>query len=209
MSVNNIVNMAKLKGLDVIVLTDHNSCKNCPPFMAVAANAGLRAIPGMEINTSEEVHAVCLFKDLAAAMEFDSYVHSRLPDIANREDLFGEQLLLDEQDNVIGRERKLLINAAGISFFDLRELMEGYNGIYFPAHIDRNSFSLISNLGFVPDGCIMDAFELTDPADSKGLLERNPVLKNLPALKNSDAHHLWDISEAVNELPHQFFGPVL
>ena len=79
MTVNNIVNMAMLKELDVIALTDHNSSRNCPAFMEAARRAGIRAIPGMEINTSEEIHAVCLFPMLEQAMEFDSYVFSTLP----------------------------------------------------------------------------------------------------------------------------------
>ncbi len=74
----NITGMAVIKGLDVIAVTDHNSCKNCPAVLAAAREYGILAIPGMEINTSEEVHAVCLFEELEAAMEFDSYVYDRL-----------------------------------------------------------------------------------------------------------------------------------
>ena len=151
MSVSNIVNMAKIKGLDIIALTDHNSCKNCPAFLSAAKREGIRAIPGMEINTSEEVHAICLFRELDRAMAFDKYVYDRLPDIENRREIFGEQLLVDEWDNVTGHAEKLLINASTVSFFDLRDLMKSYSGVYFPAHIDRGSFSVISNLGFIPD----------------------------------------------------------
>ena len=200
MSVNNIVNMAKLKGLEIIALTDHNSCKNCPAFLEVAKGAGIRALPGMEINTSEEVHAVCLFKNLADAMAFDKYVFDRLPDVENRTDVFGEQLLLDELDNVTGFIKKLLINAAGISFFELHDLMKSYNGLYFPAHVDRNSFSLTSNLGIVPHDCVMDAFELADIKNLSSVIEQNVVFSGLSMLKNSDAHHLWDISEAIYTL---------
>ena len=204
MSVNNIINMAILKGLDIIALTDHNSCKNCPAFLNAAKNAGIRALPGMEINTSEEVHAVCLFKDLSHAMAFDKYVFDSLPNIQNRPEIFGEQLLIDEDDKITGHIDKLLIAASSISFFQLRDIMNEFHGVYFPSHIDRESFSIISNLGFIPDECSMDAFELTDITRLSRLKAQNPVLATLPLLRNSDAHYLWDISEAENLLPESF-----
>ena len=126
MTVNNIVNMALLKGLKLIALTDHNSSKNCPAFMKAAEAAGIRALPGMEINTSEEIHAVCLFPKLENAMAFDEYVYSTLPSIKNRPEIFGDQLLCDEEDNTIGQVEKLLINASGISFSELGMLMKTF-----------------------------------------------------------------------------------
>ncbi|MDL2248256.1 PHP domain-containing protein [Tyzzerella sp. OttesenSCG-928-J15] len=200
MTVNNIVNMAVIKGLEIIALTDHNSAKNCPPFLECAKNAGIKAIPGMEINTMEEVHAVCLFKNLSDCMAFDEFVYNSLADIKNKAEIFGEQRLLDSADNITGHLDKLLINATNISFYDLNALMKQYNGIYFPAHIDRDSFSLISNLGFVPEDCTMDAIEIKDMANHAKILENNPIIQRLPIINNSDAHYLWDISEAVNKL---------
>ena len=202
MSINNIINMACLKGLDIIALTDHNSCKNCPSFLEAAGRSDIIALPGMELNTMEEIHAVCLFKDLEDAMAFDELVYSGLGDIKNVPDIFGEQLLLDAYDKVTGSVEKLLINASNISFFDLNKLVKEYNGIYFPAHIDRSSLSLLANLGFVPPDCEMDAFELADPAKYDEIVAVNPTLRQFPLLKNSDAHYLWDISEAENVLPN-------
>jgi PHP family Zn ribbon phosphoesterase len=200
MTVNNIVNMAVINGLDVIALTDHNSAKNCPAFLKAAADMSIKTIPGMEINTSEEVHAVCLFPELSDAMAFDEYVYNSLPDIKNRADIFGEQVILDELDNPVGSVDKLLINASGISFFDLKGLMDKYHGIYFPAHIDRDSFSLISNLGMIPEDCVMDALELKNSANYHNILNKQDFIKDLPVLTNSDAHYLWDISDAENFL---------
>ena len=114
MTVNNIVNMAALKGLDVIALTDHNSSKNCPALMKVAREAGIRAIPGMEINTSEEIHAVCLFPTLEKAMAFDDYVFSTLPPVKNRPEIYGDQILVNENDELQGTVDTLLITASGV-----------------------------------------------------------------------------------------------
>ena len=201
MSVNNIVNMAKLKGLELIALTDHNSSLNCPAFLDVAGRAGIKAFAGMELNTLEEVHAVCLFRELDSAMCFDGFVYSRLAGIKNQPEIFGEQLIVDATDNPVGSVDKLLINATEISFFDLDGLMREYNGIYFPAHIDKSSFSLLANLGFVPPECHPDAFELKDSSKYQSILAANPALEGVPLLNNSDAHYLWDINEAEHILP--------
>ena len=194
MTVNNIINMALLKELDVVALTDHNTAKNCPAFLAAAKEAGIHAVPGMELTTAEEVHAVCLFKTLDAAMAFDAYVYDTLPDIENRPSIFGDQILLDASDRKTGRVDRLLANATSISLFDLYGLMEQYGGICFPAHIDRPSFSLLSNLGFVPPDLRVHAVEVLDMANIPA------ELFELPVLTNSDAHYLWDISEPVNRL---------
>ena len=195
MTVNNIVNMAALKGLEVIALTDHNSCKNCPSFLKAAAEVGIRAFPGMEINTSEEIHAVCLFRNLSDALDFDRYVYDNLPNIENRPDIFGEQQICDETDQIVGTVSKLLINASMISFSELDDLMEQFHGFYFPSHIDRSSYSLLANLGFVPEESRFQAYELYDTTLHDEIVQQNPSLKFLPYLHNSDAHYLWDIAE--------------
>jgi PHP family Zn ribbon phosphoesterase len=200
MTVNNIVNMAVINGLDIIALTDHNSAKNCPAFLKSAYGMNIKAVAGMEINTAEEIHAVCLFPELSDAMAFDEYVYRSLPDIKNRTDIFGEQIILNELDNPVGSVDKLLINACNISFFDLKGLMDKYHGIYFPAHIDRDSFSLISNLGMIPEDCVIDAIEIKNSANYHNILKKQPFIKDLPVLTNSDAHYLWDISNAENFL---------
>lgn len=200
MTIHNILNMAKLKELDVVALTDHNSCRNTPAFLHVAKEIGITALAGMEINTAEEVHAVCLFPALEDALLFDAYVYERLPAIKNDPAIFGEQRILNEKDEIIGYEEKLLVNATEISFFELHDLVRKYNGIYFPAHIDRASFSLLSNLGMVPEDVLMDAYELSDLTKKEAIVEQNKSLQDLPLMVNSDAHYLWDIAEPVQQL---------
>ena len=121
----NIAGMAKVVDLDLIALTDHNSCKNCPAISRAASAYGVLFLPGMELTTSEEVHVLCYFPSLDAAMDFDSYVSAHLPDIPNRPALFGDQLICDEEDQILGREERLLISATDISFdavFDLVQI---------------------------------------------------------------------------------------
>lgn len=200
MTVNNIVNMALLKGLEVIALTDHNSSKNCPAVMKAAAAAGLTVIPGMEINTSEEIHAVCLFPSLEKAMAFDDYVYRTLPPVPNRPEIFGDQLILNEEDEVIGREEKLLITASGVSFSELPDLMTEFDGIFFPAHVDRSANSLLAILGSVPEDTPFPFYEVYHVGLYDELIKKHPLLAPLPWLHDSDAHYLWDIAEAERSL---------
>lgn len=195
MTPSNIVGMSVIKGLDVIAVTDHNSCKNCPAVLAAAAEYGILAIPGMEINTSEEVHAVCLFEELKAAMEFDAYVYERLIPFPNKEEVFGKQQIYDGADQVCGIVPNLLINATDISFDGLWELVRGYGGVMFPAHVDKTANSLIANLGFVPPDSRFVTAEVKDLGKLHKLRKENPYLEGCRIISNSDAHYLEHIHE--------------
>ncbi len=200
MTPSNIVSMAALKELGVIAVTDHNSCRNCPAVQKLASDYGILAVPGMELTTREEVHALCLFPELADALAFDAFVYSRLIKIKNDARIFGNQWVCDEDENVIMEEPYLLINATDISFDDLGALMKEYHGIYLPAHLDRSSNSLLSNLGFIPPGAEFTAAELADLSKLEELRRANPYLKQCRIISNSDAHSLGSIHEPVNEI---------
>lgn len=198
MTVNNIVNMSILTELDAIALTDHNTCKNCPAFFEAGKESGKVLIAGMELTTSEEIHVVCLFERLEDAMSFDEYVYERLPDIDNDPEIFGEQVLLDSEDNDVGRVRKLLINATSISIEDVAELSERFNFVAFPAHIDKQSFSILSSLGYIPEEYGFGAFEVKDPSKVEQLKSQHPALNGAVIVTDSDAHYLEHISERQN-----------
>ena len=196
----NIVGMSVIKNLDVIALTDHNTCKNCAAAMAIGKEYGITVIPGMELTTSEEVHVLCLFHNLEDAMGFDAYVEPRILQIPNDPKAFGDQFLCDENDDVIGTFPTLLISATDISFDKVDEAIKPFNGVMVPAHIDKNSFSLMSNLGFVPPDSDFKCFELANMANLHKLQEANPYLKNCNVITDSDAHYIDRINEAVNTL---------
>lgn len=197
---SNIIGMSYLKKLDVIAVTDHNSCKNCPAVLKLAEQYDIVAIPGMELCTLEEVHVLCLFPKLSDAMDFDEYVSSMLIKIPNSEKVFGKQEIYDEDDRLIGTEPYLLINATNISFDELGKLMKQFHGIYIPAHLDKNSNSLISNLGFISPDADFLAAELADISKLEGLSKNNPYLKQCNIITDSDAHMLGNINESVNYL---------
>ena len=196
----NIVGMAVVKGLDVIALTDHNTCKNCEVAMAIGEAYGITVIPGMELTTSEEVHVLCLFYNIEDAMKFDAFIEPRILDIPNNPKAFGDQFLCNDDDEVIGSFPKLLISATDISFDQVYDYVKEYNGVMIPAHIDKNSFSLMSNLGFVPPDSQFKCFELADMGNLHRLQKENEYLKKCNVITDSDAHYIEKINEPVNTL---------
>lgn len=192
---SNIVGMAVVNNLDVIALTDHNTCKNCKAFCEIAKKYGIIAICGMELTTSEEVHVLCLFRTLEDAMRFDEYVHSKLSSILNYEDIFGKQQICDENDNVVGTESLLLINATTIKFDEVFDLVKRYNGVMIPSHIDKSSTSLLSNLGFIPPDSQFTCAEIKHIGFKDKIISENLYLNRCKIICNSDAHYLENINE--------------
>ncbi len=190
MTPNNIVNMALLKGLDIIALSDHNSAGNLRA-VAKAAGSRLLVIPAIEVESAEEVHIVCYFPSVDRAEQFSEELKAQLPPIENRPDIFGRQLYLNEQDEVTGEEHQLLVCASGLSIEQVFSLTANYGGASVPAHIDRSSSSILSNLGFIPPDLPVSALEIT----AKGRAELEQKYAGFRILTNSDAHYLEDIAE--------------
>lgn len=196
----NLVNMAKLLGYDIIALTDHNSCLNCPAALKAGEEAGITVVPGMELCTSEEIHAVCLFPDLKNALEFSDYVKSTMPPVKNDASIFGEQLIMDSTDRIIGNEEILLTAASGISIDDAVKEVSRFGGAVFPAHLDRASYSVLSVLGFMYPEMGFAAAEFTHKAYIPQYEEKHPLLKEMKKLRNSDAHYLENMVEPSVEI---------
>ena len=193
----NIAGMAAIKGLGIVALTDHNSTKNCRAFFAAAKRHGIVPIAGMELTTAEDVHIVCLFPSLEAAEKFDDEYRFFRILYKNRKDIFGDQLILDEEDNVIGEEEHLLLNASTLSIEDAERLAKKYGAAVFPAHIDRDENGIIAALGCIPETPHFHAVEFRD-RESIGEYSEKYGLSDKLILTDSDAHYLWDISEAEN-----------
>ncbi len=191
---NNLAGMAYLNGVRIMALTDHNSSRNCPAFFAAARRYGVVPIAGMELTTAEDIHAVCLFETLEDALAFNDEVDERRMRIKNREDIFGEQLILDDEDNVIGREEDLLINATTISLDEAPQIAAKYGGICYPAHIDRQSNGAIEILGDFPHYAGFRLAELHDRENTEEYV-RTYGLENIRLLFSSDAHYLHQLRE--------------
>ena len=198
MTVNNIAGMGKLAGLQIMALTDHNTVKNLPAFFSSCEKYDIVPIGGMELTTAEEVHIVCLFDTLEKALLFGEEVDKRRIKINNKPEIFGEQLILDENDEVIGKDEHLLINATTISIDEAYILVKNFGGICYPAHIDRDSNGIIAMLGVFPENPDFKTVEIYNKSKQEGLEERFPVLKHKKKIFCSDAHYLEKIRDKEN-----------
>ena len=192
----NIAGTATLAGLNIVALTDHNTVKNCPAFFKAAKQYGIIAIAGMELTTAEDIHVVCLFEKLDDALSFGEEVEKHRKLIKNRPEIFGNQQILDENDAKIGEEEFLLINATDLTVDDVPELVASFNGICYPAHIDREANGIVAILGDFPEYYDFNCYEIYDSDVSEDYEKRFPHLTGKHRLIGSDAHYLWDIRDA-------------
>ncbi len=194
---NNLVGMAKLAGIDVLALTDHNSAKNCPALFEAAESYGIIPIAGMELTTSEDIHVICLFEHLSDALLFDEEISRHRMQIENRPDIFGRQLVLDGQDNILYEEKYLLSFATDVSLEDVPALVESYGGIAYPAHIDRDANGVISILGTFPETPVFRNVEIHDGERIAEYKEKYN-LGDKRFIISSDAHYLTDVKDGEN-----------
>lgn len=187
---------AKAAGLDAVALTDHNSALNVPAFAAACRREGLRALYGMEVCTTEEIHGLALFESPAAALGLGTHLFDRLPDFRNVPDKLGDQVVVDEHDNVLELVDRYLGNATDIPFSQLPGLVAAHGGLFIPAHIDRSSCGVLSQLGVLPpeSGPILEVtrHRLRAMQDAYGATHTLVTF--------SDAHHLADIGRAATRI---------
>lgn len=200
MTPNNLVNMAKLLGLDVIALTDHNTSLNCEAAMKVGEEVGLLVIPGMELTTAEDIHAVCLFPTLEQALDFSRYVDENRFKVPNKAEIYGRQVIMNENDEEIGEIEHLLLPASFIGMYDAYRKAKEFGGICYPAHIDRDSLSILSVLGEIDPYCGFRTAELADISKLPELRKQHPILDYMNIITCSDAHYLENMRDAANTL---------
>jgi len=200
MTPNNLVNMAKLLGLDVIALTDHNTCLNCEAAMAVGDEIGLLVIPGMELTTAEDIHAVCLFPTLDKALAFSQYVDEHRIHVRNKAQIYGRQVIMNAQDEEVGEIEDLLLPASFIGIAEAYRVAKEHGGICYPAHIDRDSYSILSVLGEIDPYCGFKTAELADISKLDELKKLHPILDGMNIVTCSDAHYLENMRDAENTL---------
>jgi len=196
MTPNNLVGLSKLAGLDVIALTDHNTCKNTPAAVALGDHFGILVLPGMELNTAEEIHVLCLFEDLKQSMAFDALVETRLVRVKNEIDIFGNQTVMDKDDNAVAEYPWLLTMATDITVEEAPHLVASFGGLAVPAHVDRDAYSIISVLGAIPPELDFKTIEVTRCGGRDKLANLAPELAvRYGILENSDAHYIEAIPE--------------
>ena len=199
MSPVKIINEAKAKGLDIVGITDHNSTLNAATVAKLGNEADIFVMCGAEITTSEEVHCLCFMPDFDSLKMFQKFIESRTVFFLNNPAKFGYQLVVDDCENIIEEIPGLLINALNCGIDELQRIVYDFNGIFIPAHVDRQGYSLSSQLGFVPDGLSFDALELSKHAGKNDFFSRFPWFKDYNYVKSSDSHFLNDVGSVFTE----------
>lgn len=195
MSPQKIVSASLQAGLDLIAICDHNSAENAAAVMRQGAKFGLRVLPGMEICSREEVHLLALFEDPAGALEMQVAVYANL-DGQNNPDVFGCQVVANENDQVTKENTHLLIGATRLSAQEILQQTHRLHGLCLAAHVDRQAFGIIAQLGFIPPDLALDAVEVTYRVPLRDARRRLAGIRGLPAVTSSDAHYLQDIGRA-------------
>ena len=189
-----IVRRAQELGLELLAITDHNAAGNAAAVMAAAEGTGITVLPGMEVQSREEVHLVCLFDGLEQVLAWEEEVVAALPDLQNNEDFFGAQFVVDATGEYLDTESRLLAVSTALPVDEIVARVRALGGIVIAAHVDRPSFSLIANLGFVPAGLPIAGVELSRGADPAEVVRRLPQLAGHGSLVCGDAHRLSEMT---------------
>ena len=189
-----IIKRAKEEKLDAIGICDHNSAENVGAIKKTGQREGVQVLGGMEICSSEEIHILAFFDNDDALLKMQDIVYENLSG-ENDEKYFGEQLIVDENDKVAGSTKKLLIGSISLGIGAIVGQVHSLGGLAIASHVDRESFSIISQLGFIPEELPLDALELSKRCEPKEV--DNYKSYGLPLIKSSDAHFLSDVGKAV------------
>lgn len=188
-----IIHAARAKGLSIIAVTDHNTAENTAATIRAAEGSGIFVIPGMEIQTREEAHMICLFPDITACLKMQELVYKNLPPLPNRKELFGPQYLMDSFGSITGELDRMLLVSVDLSVEAVVHETGVLGGICIPAHVDRPSYSLLTALGFIPPDLNIHAVELSKQITSEEAALRFSSLNGYRMISSSDAHCLSDI----------------
>lgn len=200
MSPKKIIEKAKAKELDIIGITDHNSTKQCSVMKKTGDKNGIFVLQGVEITTKEEVHCLAFFENNDKLSKFQNYIEQHLPDIKNNVNLFGYQVVVDDNENIVEQIDTLLISAINRSISQIEKEVHSLGGLFIPAHIDKLKNSVISQLGFLPEDLNVDALELSKHTTKKKFLDKNDYLKQYSFIQSSDAHYVDNIGDVSTKL---------
>ena len=187
-----IVKAAVANGINLIAITDHNASENVAAVMKAAQGENLTVLPGMELQTKEEIHVLCLFETLGQLAELQNLVDRTLPNVPNNIEYFGEQFIVDHTGDFIHRKDQLLINSTNLTIEESEHAVHGLDGLFIPAHVNRQAFGLFYRLGFIPANLKVDALEISRHITPKAAARDFPQIKDYPLIQSGDVHYLED-----------------
>ncbi len=192
----NIAGFAKLNGIDLIAVTDHNSAENLPAVQRACDEYGILLLPGIEVTTAEEIHLLTYFPTVEAAVNMSTILYENLPAHPYEKEIWGKQLVMNEHDEILHQPERLLAGAVSFDIYEVARLCATLGGIAIPAHVDKDNTSLLSVLGFAPEDLPFAAFEVKRPEHAlQKLLDTGRLPSGKEILTSSDAHQLCDIAE--------------
>ena len=195
-----IVKIAAERSIDIIAVTDHNSAENVNSVIKAAENSDLTVLAGMEVTSSEEAHILALFDNTDSAVKLQDTVYERLLPGENDEKRFGEQIVVNEKNEVLSFNKRILIAATSLTAESIVSITHSLGGISIASHIDRETFGLISQLGFIPDTLKLDALEISPQTDRKKAEDSYNDYRSFAWVSSSDAHYLDDIGKRTTRL---------
>lgn len=189
-----IVERARELGLGLIAVTDHNSAENAAAVLAAAEGTDITVWSGMEVQTREEVHLLCLFDTLEQVASWQEEVYAHLPPLKNKEDVFGIQVVLNAEGDVVDHNERLLLTSTSFSVEQVVQRVRGLNGLCVAAHVDRPAYSIIANLGFIPPDLEIAGVEISHLIGPKEARVRFPQLEHYGLMAGGDAHRLKEMT---------------
>lgn len=192
-----IVESALDLGLQLIAITDHNATANIQSVQKAARGTGLTVLPGMELQTREEVHTLCLFDSIEQIAQLQKLVDQTLPALLNQPEHFGEQFVVDETGDFIRREDRLLLTSTSLTLNEAWKFVNNLGGLFIPAHVDRKAFGLLANLGLVPSDIPLDALEISRHVVPAAAPVKFPQIMGFPLIQDGDAHRLNEINNTM------------
>ncbi len=181
------------KGISLIAITDHNATANIAAVQQAAEGVDLSVLPGMEVQTREEVHSLCLFDTLEQALAWQAIVDRHLPAIPNRPDYFGDQLIVDANGDFLRREERLLLNSVNLSLAEAYQKVTELGGLFIPAHVNRTANGLLPILGIPPVDVPLEFMEISHHLKPSEAVKIYPTLKGFSLIQSGDAHRLNEI----------------
>ena len=193
MSPKGILTAATKRGIDILGICDHNSSENSLAIMKAAKKMPIHILPGMEVTSEEEVHVLALFDDIAHALKLQEQVYQNLPG-KNDEETFGMQVIVNEKEEVLGFSDRLLIGGTTIPLDEIIRSIHALDGLAIASHINREAFSIIGQLGFIPENLGLDALEISPSITIEEAKQKFPY--DYPITCSSDAHYPDDIGKS-------------
>jgi len=184
-------------GLGVIAVTDHNAAENCAAVVEAAVGTGVTVLPGMEVQTAEEVHVLCWFDTVDQAQQWQRIVFDHLPYTDNLERIFGTQCVVNARGERLRREPRLLLTSTDMTLSSVVMVVRSLGGLSVPAHVDRPSFSVLANLGFIPQELSVPALEISRQGSPDKEIVRWPCLAQWSLIRGSDAHRLSELTPSL------------